>query len=148
MSDINVSNSSSGFDSSAGRSQNIDNTPDVTHQAESKQAAGQQGKSIEPQSSPVDEISRIEQVEGRSLEIVNASFSVDRVRDMVRELEAALPKASNSLSFRVDDVLNRPVITVVDKNSGEVVRTLPSDEVVRVMHNIDKMRGILFEDQS
>ena len=97
---------------------------------------------------PVDEIARLEQVEDRSLEVASATFSIDRVREMVQELEAALPKASNSLSFRVDDVLNRPVITVFDKNSGEVVRTLPSDEVVRVMHNIDKMRGILFEDQS
>ena len=97
---------------------------------------------------PVDDIQRIESIGDRGLKIATDTFSIDRIREKVQELEAALPKASNSLVFSVDEVLNRPVITVVDKKSGEIVRTLPSDEVIRVVHNIDKMRGILFEDQS
>ena len=99
-----------------------------------------------PKIDPVADINRIEQVGDRGLAIATESFSVDRIREKVAELEAALPKASNSLVFSVDEVLNRPVITVVDKKSGEVVRTLPSDEVIRVVHNIDRMKGILFED--
>lgn len=99
-----------------------------------------------PKIDPVADINRIEQVGNRGLAIAAESFSVDRIREKVAELEAALPKASNSLVFSVDEVLNRPVITVVDKKSGEVVRTLPSDEVIRVVHNIDRMKGILFED--
>ena len=95
---------------------------------------------------PLDNIARIEQVEDRSLQIAVDSYSIDRIREKVAELEKALPKTSNSLSFTVDEVLNRPVITVVDRKSGEVVRTLPSEEVLRVVHNLDKMRGILFED--
>ena len=88
---------------------------------------------------------RIEQVEAASVEIAEQSFSVNRIREMIMELEAALPTASNSLSFHVDEALDRPVITVVDKKSGEVVRTLPSEEIIRVAHNIEKMRGILFD---
>ena len=141
---ISIAGASEGVGRAAPRASEVKN---AVNQEKPEPADGlQSGASLK--SDPVEEISRLEQVEGRSLEIASATFSIERVRDMVRELEAALPKASNSLSFRVDDVLNRPVITVFDKNSGEVVRTLPSDEVVRVMHNIDKMRGILFEDQS
>lgn len=95
---------------------------------------------------PVEDINRIEKIGDRGLAIAADAYSIDRIREKVQELEAALPKTSNSLMFQVDEVLNRPVITVVDKNSGEVVRTLPSDEVLRVVHNIDKMKGILFED--
>ena len=96
---------------------------------------------------PVEDINRLEQIGDRSLAIAVDTYSIDRIREKVKELEAALPKTSNSLVFQVDEVLKRPVITVIDKNSGEVVRTLPSDEVLRVVHNIDKMKGILFEDQ-
>ena len=99
-----------------------------------------------PKINPVEDISRIEKIGDRGLAIAADTYSIDRIREKVQELEAALPKTSNSLMFQVDEVLNRPVITVVDKNSGEVVRTLPSDEVLRVVHNIDKMKGILFED--
>lgn len=101
-----------------------------------------------PKVDPVKELARIEQIEDLGLEIATETFSIDRIREKVRELESALPKASNSLIFRVDEVLDRPVITVVDKKSGEVVRTLPSDETLRVVHNIEKMKGIIFEDQS
>ena len=101
-----------------------------------------------PKVDPVKELARIEQIEDLGLEIATETFSIDRIREKVRELEAALPKASNSLIFRVDEVLDRPVITVVDKKSGEVVRTLPSDETLRVVHNIEKMKGIIFEDRS
>jgi uncharacterized FlaG/YvyC family protein len=97
---------------------------------------------------PVDEVERIDQIGDRGLAIAAETFSIDRIREKVQELEAALPKASNSLVFSVDEVLNRPVITVIDKKSGEVVRTLPSDEVIRVVHNIEKMKGILFEGKS
>ena len=141
---ISIAGASEGVVRGAPRASEIKNTVNQ----EKPEPANELQSSASSKPDPIEEISRIEQVEGRSLEIASATFSIERVRDMVRELEAALPKASNSLSFRVDDVLNRPVITVFDKNSGEVVRTLPSDEVVRVMHNIDKMRGILFEDQS
>lgn len=101
-----------------------------------------------PKVDPVKELARIEQIEDLGLEIATETFSIDRIREKVRELEAALPKASNSLIFRVDEVLDRPVITVVDEKSGEVVRTLPSDETLRVVHNIEKMKGIIFEDRS
>jgi uncharacterized FlaG/YvyC family protein len=100
----------------------------------------------QPKIEPLENIARIEQVEDRSLKIAVDSYSIDRIREKVAELEKALPKTSNSLSFSVDEVLNRPVITVIDRKSGEVVRTLPSEEVLRVVHNVDKMKGILFED--
>ena len=100
-----------------------------------------------PRIEPLENIARIEQVEDRSLKIAVDSYSIDRIREKVAELEKALPKTSNSLSFSVDEVLNRPVITVVDRKSGEIVRTLPSEEVLRVVHNVDKMKGILFEDE-
>ena len=101
-----------------------------------------------PTIQPIEQMARIESVEDRSLKIANDSFSLDRIREKVAELERALPKTSNALSFSVDEVLNRAVITVIDKNSGEVVRTLPSEEVLRFVHNIDKLRGVIFEDKS
>jgi len=88
---------------------------------------------------------RIEKVEDVSVEVAELSFSIDRIREMIKELETALPATSNSLKFHVDEVLDRPVITVIDEKSGEIVRTLPSDETLRAIHNIEKMRGILFE---
>lgn len=67
---------------------------------------------------------------------------IDRILEVAN---AALKSANNSLRFRVDDSIDRPVVTVVDEDSGAVVRQLPSEEVMRIARSIDSMRGVLFD---
>ena len=75
--------------------------------------------------------------------------SPERLGQLIRELEEQLPTtASKGLRFQIDETLNRPIISVVDKESGQVLRQLPTEEVVRAARNIDYMRGILFDDYS
>jgi uncharacterized FlaG/YvyC family protein len=37
---------------------------------------------------------------------------------------------------------------VTDKTSGELVRQIPAEEVLHVSHNIERMKGILFDSKS
>ena len=77
------------------------------------------------------------------------TISPDKLGQLIRELEEQLPTtASKGLRFQMDETLNRPIISVVDKESGQVLRQLPTEEVVRAVRNIDYMRGILFDDYS
>ena len=111
-----------------------------------------------PEVSHVAEVEVAENLETRSRDVAKVketakiaaeqSFSVDQMKDTVEKLKAALPDKASSLDFRVDEVLNRPVVSVIDAKSGEVVRQLPSHEVVRAAHNIEIMRGILFDTNS
>ena len=75
------------------------------------------------------------------------AISPEKLGQLIRELEEQLPTtASKGLRFQMDETLNRPIISVVDKESGQVLRQLPTEEVVRAARNIDYMRGILFDD--
>lgn len=58
--------------------------------------------------------------------------------------------ASNkqALGFSYDDSLKRPVITVRNTSTGEVVRQIPTEEVIRVAHRMDALKGILFNKTS
>ena len=68
---------------------------------------------------------------------------------MIRELEDKLTTTSSKgLKFSVDEVLDKQIVSVVDKESGEILRQLPSEEIVRAARNIEYMRGILFDDLS
>ena len=93
-----------------------------------------------PEVSQVADVEVAENLETRSRDVAKvrdgqnsrgAEFSVDQMKDTVEKLKAALPDKASSLDFRVDEVLNRPVVSVIDAKSGEVVRQLPSHEVVR-----------------
>ena len=73
---------------------------------------------------------------------------LDMVRDMeqaVEILNEALSKDPVALQFRIDETLNRPVVSVISEETGEIVHQLPQEEVIRAVKNLDTMRGILFE---
>lgn len=74
--------------------------------------------------------------------------AVEDLRKAVEILNETVQKEDVALNFRIDETLNRPVVTVLSQETGEVVRQLPQEEVMRAVRNIDRMRGILFEDQT
>jgi flagellar protein FlaG len=83
----------------------------------------------------------------RSIERPDAEpvLSPEEVDKILEVANAALKSANNSLRFRLDDSIDRPIVTVVDEESGSVVRQLPSEEVVRIARSIDSMRGVIFD---
>jgi flagellar protein FlaG len=44
--------------------------------------------------------------------------------------------------------LNRPIVTVVNSQTGEVVRQIPNEVVVRVAHHLDNLKGMLLNEKS
>ena len=59
-----------------------------------------------------------------------------------------LAKAGNQqLGFRMDPHTNGPVITVHNTQTGELVRTIPSEEVLRVAKSIDSLKGVIFSEK-
>ena len=78
--------------------------------------------------------------------------SVDTLLDNRQELAHAMDElkrladnSGRSLGFTHDDALDGPVITVSDLETGQVVRQIPTEVVVRVAHSIEKMKGLLFD---
>jgi len=50
----------------------------------------------------------------------------------VEELAAYMSNSARGLRFHVDDGSGRTVVTVVNPNSGEVIRQIPSEEVLHL----------------
>lgn len=62
---------------------------------------------------------------------------VDRLNDQMRE-------NNRNLGFSVDRKINTFVVTVRDQNTGEVVRQIPNEVVVKFAHNLEDLKGLLF----
>jgi flagellar protein FlaG len=60
-------------------------------------------------------------------------------------LNQQLSDSGRALGFRLDSVLNRPVVTVTNQSTGEVVRQIPTEVVVRVAHSIEALKGLIFD---
>lgn len=72
--------------------------------------------------------------------------------EMRANLEAAIEKLNEQverngrgLNFAIDEKLNRPIITVRNTATGEVVRTIPNEVFIKVAHNIEDIKGLLMD---
>jgi flagellar protein FlaG len=72
----------------------------------------------------------------------------ESIQEAVSILNQQVKQTNRGLGFRMDDVLNAPVVTVVSESTGEVVRQIPNEVVVRVAHNIEKMKGFFFNSKA
>lgn len=65
------------------------------------------------------------------------------LHDAVSALNEQMTSSKTGLGFSVDKSLDRPVVIVRNTETGEVVRQIPTDVVVRMARSIDDMKGLL-----
>ncbi len=70
-----------------------------------------------------------------------------QLEEATEHLNQQMKRNSRDLSFSVDDVSNRVVVTVKNRE-GEVVRQIPNEVVLRVAHNMEDIKGLLQDDKS
>jgi flagellar protein FlaG len=79
---------------------------------------------------------------------IDPEQSRKHVQEAIDRLNDAMKKTNQSLNFKMDDVINSPVVTVRNSVTGDVVRQIPNEVVVHVAHNIEKMKGLLHNSMS
>ena len=78
---------------------------------------------------------------------VAIKFDASEVRQNLQEavslLNQQMASSKRGLGFQIDEAVGGPVVTVRSADTGEVVRQIPNEVVVRIAHNIDKVKGLL-----
>ena len=79
-------------------------------------------------------------------EVINGTKEASKaVHARVSEVNAALREMDRDFGLRIDETLNRPVITLVKESTGEVVQQLPSEDFLNAARNIQQLTGILLQ---
>ena len=82
-------------------------------------------------------------------EVISNSKEVSKaVHARVSEVNAALREMDRDFGLRIDETLNRPVITLVKESTGEVLQQLPSEDFLNAARNIQQLSGILLKLKS
>jgi flagellar protein FlaG len=88
-------------------------------------------------------------IEHKQVEIqFNPAQERENLKQAVRMLNEQVKETNRGLGFRMDEVLNAPVVTVTSAQTGEVVRQIPNEVVIRIAHNIEKVKGMLFNGKA
>lgn len=67
-----------------------------------------------------------------------------RLQEAVDQLNEQLSRNDTALRFGIDNRISRFVVTVRSSESGEVVRQIPGEDILRVAHKIEDLKGILY----
>ncbi|WP_275886944.1 flagellar protein FlaG [Thiohalospira halophila] len=70
---------------------------------------------------------------------------MERMVDDVREMTRAFQR---ELDFRVEEDIDRTVVQVRDRENDEVIRQIPSDEMLELARNMERIRGLLFNEST
>ncbi len=69
----------------------------------------------------------------------NLQDAIKRINEMVRD-------GGRGLNFSLDEKLGRPIVMVRNLESGEVIRQIPTEVVVKVAHSIENLKGMLHNE--
>jgi flagellar protein FlaG len=68
-----------------------------------------------------------------------------QVESAVRAVNTALQIRSIGIQFEIDNDTDKVIVKVIDRNSGEVIRQIPNEEVVRIAKVMGEMPGLLVD---
>ena len=71
----------------------------------------------------------------------NQKLSLDAVKEAVKSGNTMLQSASSSLSFEIDSATKQVVVKIVDRNTGELVRQIPTVEMLDFMRRMKELEG-------
>ena len=99
-----------------------------------------------PQAHPVaSEAAQIKSPEKAKLNIDTKAMQRN-LQEAIDRLNDQMQKNGRDLRFSMDKELDRPIITVKSSQTGEVVRQIPNEVVIKIAHNIENVKGMLHNE--
>jgi len=68
----------------------------------------------------------------------------ENLKGAVKMLNQQMVDSNRGLNFSYDKTIAFPIVEVKNSNTGEVVRQIPSKELVSLAHNLEDLRGLLY----
>ena len=75
----------------------------------------------------------------------NQQLEREQLEKVAQQLQEFVGEMSRSLQFQVDEDSGRDVIKILDKNSGDVIKQYPSEEVLSLVSKLSESAGILID---
>ncbi|WP_062786502.1 MULTISPECIES: flagellar protein FlaG [Aquitalea] len=70
------------------------------------------------------------------------------LQNSVKQLNDVAKLYSSQLEFSVDKETNIQVVKVVDQETHQVIRQIPSEDAIRIAKAIDDFKGLLLKDKA
>jgi flagellar protein FlaG len=72
----------------------------------------------------------------------------ENIADALQKLNEQMRSKGRDLNFSMDEASDRVVITVKHSQTGEIVRQIPNEVVLKVAHNLEQVKGMLLNEKT
>ena len=70
------------------------------------------------------------------------------IRNAARQINDFLKSTSAGVEFSVDENSKKLVVRIVDSETGQVIRQIPSEEMLAISQSLDHVAGMLLEQKA
>ena len=78
----------------------------------------------------------------------DAQTSKQQLDDAVKAVSSIVGSVNNSLEFSVDGSSGKTVVKIVDTGTKEVIRQIPSEEMIAIAKALDGIKGLLVRQKA
>jgi len=81
---------------------------------------------------------------------VNARPPVDdaQLKAAIKAANSALESAQSGIEYSVDSASGKTIVRIMDKQTNEIIRQLPSEEMLEIAKAIDRFEGMLLHQKA
>ncbi|MFF5865849.1 flagellar protein FlaG [Pseudomonas sp. NPDC012596] len=84
-------------------------------------------------------------LEPKAVSAAEKGTDAEKVKSAVSEIEKFLSSSRRNLEFSTDEESGKIVVKVIASETGELIRQLPSEEALRIAHNLSDVNSLLFD---
>lgn len=77
----------------------------------------------------------------------SAAEREEQVKEAAEKINEFIETMTHDLSFSVDKDTNRTVVKVLERESGDVIRQIPADEVLKIAKVLDELKGLIIREK-
>lgn len=78
----------------------------------------------------------------------DAPASLQDVQLAMEEVRKAITPVAQDLLFSIDEDTGKTIVKVVDASTDEVIRQIPSEEIISIAKALDKLQGLLLKQEA
>ncbi|MRD55286.1 flagellar biosynthesis protein FlaG [Betaproteobacteria bacterium LSUCC0115] len=91
---------------------------------------------------------RVDAMDLPTPDLSRVSLSRESAQALVKQISQQLEDSGRSLALSVDEVAGDIVTRVLNPNTGELVRSIPSEEMLRISRNLMSIEGLLINQSA
>lgn len=95
--------------------------------------------------SMVNDVDKVEATDIKDPQEEKTELTPKEMNETLDEMNSFLQDMKRNLSFSLDEQSGQSVITVKDSETDEVIRQIPSEELVVLRKKMDDLTGLLFD---